>query len=414
LIGTLVVGLQGKKLFKSSELWFLVSLTQQTAVILESLRLRDELWHTAETFLGEEITEICLAEEALEEFDLDIPLSFDLPQSSLPSPQPAEDDLELLLAAMMDAEDELQRQNTDLQTLNALSEMMNQTLDPKEILQQSVEQTRHILQADAAWIYLVNEKEELGLRAQTGLSDVYVRGMQCLSPGDGPEGRAAQENKAVFVDNLAADTRNYKIWVDKEGLEALAAVPLTTPNPVEERGNPATPVIGVLAVGKQTGAEVGQLSDHAWTPRESRLLTSIANQVALAINNARLYAQVQEKEISVRTGNEVLRTINDMLLEKNAFLEGVIEDELLPDLKQASTLFHQFLKTADPVLAKTHRPELAALQQIISRLNRQVREINSVNTALDTELKNSIHQDRTPAEYTGSSTPPRLDKARKS
>jgi GAF domain-containing protein len=288
--------------------------------------------------------------------------------------------------------------------------MMNQTLDQKEILQRTVDQTRHILQSDAAWIYLINEKNKLELRAQSGLSDVYVRGMQCLSPGDGPEGQAVQENKAVFIEALSAGARAYKIWVDKEGLEALAAVPLTAPGSARERGDPSSPVIGVLAVGKRSAT--GTAPARAWTPRESRLLTSIANQVALAINNARLYTQIQEKEISVRTGNEVLRTINDMLLEKNVFLEGVMTDELAPDLTRASALLHQFLKTVDPNLAKAHRSELAGLRQIISRLNRQVQETNALNTALDSELRNTLHDDPTQAEYTGSSTPPRLDRVR--
>lgn len=411
LVGTLVVGLQDKKLFRSSQLWFLVSLTQQAAVILDNLRLRDELWHTAETFLGEQITEIGGAESDLAEISLDISPSLGLVNSPPPPPQPAEDDLELLLAAMMEAEDEVQQHNTDLQTLNGLSEMLNQTLDLKEILQRTVDQTRHILQTDAAWIYLIDEKKGLELRAHTGLSEVYVRGMQCLSPGDGPEGQAVLENKAVFIEALSTDSRPCKIWVDKEGLEALAAVPLTTP---KLAGGATSPVIGVLVAGKRPGVGTGQSFAPTWTPREGRLLTSIANQVGLAINNACLYAQVQDKEISVRTGNEVLRTINDMLLEKNAFLEGLLADELAPDLEQAVALFRRFLKTVDPTLAKVHRPELAALQQIISRLNRQVRETHTLNVALDTELRSSLPQDETIAEYTGSSTPLRLDRVHKS
>src|SRR6185295_20421619 len=101
---------------------------------------------------------------------------------------------------------------------------------------------------------------------------------------------------AYFVEAISEASHAYKIWVDKEKLETLAAVPLTRPD--VEQGELAAEnglhVIGVLSTGRRT--------DQAalWSPREIRLLTSIANQVALAVDNARLYARVQEEEAKLR------------------------------------------------------------------------------------------------------------------
>lgn len=195
-LGALLVGLQEERHFTSSELCFLMALSQETTVALENLRLREGLWHTAETLLVGETNSIELQQETGLELNMENSAPFDLPATPTPLPQPAANDLEQLLAAMMEAEDEVQQQNADLQTLNTIAEMMNRTLNLPEILQCAVEQTQAILQTDAAWLYLVDEDQQLNLRTHTGLSTVYVRGMQRLKWADGLEGRAAADNRA--------------------------------------------------------------------------------------------------------------------------------------------------------------------------------------------------------------------------
>ncbi len=408
LIGTLMVGLQDKRLFKPSELCFLMSLAQEAAIVLDSLHLRDELWHTAETLLGEELPAVRLEEIEPDGLNLESSLPLDLTDTGPAMPQPAQEDLEQLLAAMMEAEQEVRQQNADLQTLNTIAELINQTLDLREILGCAVEQTRQTLQTDAAWIYLINEANQLELQAHTGLSEAYTRGMQSLSLSSSLEGQVAIENKAVYIEDLSTDPRSHKIWVDKEGLQAIALVPLTTPDLKVER---EPQVIGVLAVGmrKRSGAKPTD-NNYIWNPREIRLLTSIANQMALAINNARLYAQIQDNEINVRTGNEVLQTINDMLLEKIAFLERFIGEELDSNLTQASKLLDQLLPKLSPHLTDSDRRDLAMLQEIIKELRQQAQEVNVISTALDTEFNQTFDQPEKKTDYAKSTKPLRLEK----
>jgi GAF domain-containing protein len=423
LIGTLIIGLQGKNVFKPSELCFLMALSQETALFLDSLNLRDELWQTAETLLDDGVPVAKFQEISADEFSAEVSSPIDLPTNSMPLLQPAEDDLEHLLAAMMEAEDEVQQHNLDLQTLNTISEMMNRTLDLKEILQCAVEQTQITLKTDAAWLYLINEKQQLGLRAHAGLSEVYVRGMQCMQLGDGLEGRVAAENKAGFVENISTDPNGHKIWVDKEGLRSLAAVPLTCPGSEQQTGKPVSEVVGVLAVGlraRPNSTDIGSplAEEHVWSPRETRLLTSISNQVAFAINNARLYTRLQDSEISVRTGNEVLRTINDMLLEKNSFLDGFIQDDLLASLATASQIL-QHLQDEDFTSLPTNgstdltnvwQEKVATLQEIVSRLNKLATETGDISAALDSEFDKVIDNQQQNDDFVSSAKPIRLTK----
>ncbi len=408
LLGAFLVGLQGKRTFKPAELCFLMALSQETAIDLESLRLRQGLWLTAETLLGGQTNEVTLQELDEADLDLDVAAPFNLPAVGPTIPEPAGDDLEQLLAAMMEAEDEVQQQNADLQTLNTLTEMMNRTLDLKKILQCAVEQTPATMNTDAAWVYLMDDRNQLGLRAFTGLSEAYVRGMQRLASGDGLEGRVAAKNKACFVEAISADPYAHKIWVDKEGLQAMAAVPITRPEPESQeqtgRGEQTgSHVIGVLATG--TRAAEG----HPWSPREVRLLTSIANQVALAIDNARLYAQVWEDQASLKVGNEVLCTINDMLLEKNAFLEGFIHDDLTLALSQASQLLSHLLVENSTPLTQTQRQDVVTLQEIVDRLSKLTQETGDVSTVLDNEFDKVLDK-KDKKDYKRSTRPLRLEK----
>jgi GAF domain-containing protein len=269
---------------------------------------------------------------------------------------------------MMAAEDEVQQHNTDLQTLNALAEMLNRTLEAGEILRCAVEQTVKILTTDAAWLYLIDEKNQLTLSAHTGLSNAYVRGMSQLSLGEGLEGQVAAENMAQFIEVNPADTRAHKIWVDKEGFRSLAAVPITRP---QAKAKPSDSlVIGVLAVGKHTAS-----SGFLWSPREVRLLSSIANQLALAIDNARLYAQLYEGHTELSVGNEILRELNEMLLQRNSVLEEFIQDDLEAALTTISQMANRLLANDAPVSAETPQPVAQDIKKVIHRLDEMMQRL---------------------------------------
>jgi GAF domain-containing protein len=373
LIGALLVGLQDKRSFTSAELCFLMAISQETATALESLRLREGLWRTAELLLGGQQEPAPLSGlQEIDDTELDIAVStpLELPRVAATIPQPAQDDLEQLLAAMMDVEDEVQQQNADLQTLSVITEMMNRTLDLKEILRCAVEQTQEVLKTDMAWLYLVNEKKELEMKFARGLSDAYMRGMHRVKWGDGIEGRVVAQNRPHFIESISADGHKYKFWVDKEDLRSVAAVPITRPESGQTNG-PNIHVIGVLAAARRT--------PHArpWAPREMRLLVSIANQVALAIDNAQLYYKLQEDEAGLRSGNEVLREINNMLLSENAALIGFIHDDLSPALAVSHRILKRLQTQNAATLSRSQQQDLAILQRIVTRLSQLAQETAS-------------------------------------
>jgi len=377
LMGALLIGLQSERRFKPAELRFIMSIAQQTAVAMQSLRLRKELWHTAEALLDGKVIEGELHEADRAELNLELSPLPDLPATAPNIPQAAEEDLEQLLAAMMEAEAEVRQQNADLRTLNNIAELMNRTLDLREILDCTVDQTRSILRTDAAWLYLIEEDGRLVMRAQVGLSPDYVRGMRSLKLGDGLEGRVADENEPRFIESLTKDVSTHKIWVEREGLNKLAAVPITRPEPEVQGRQTDSQIVGVLAAANRAG------KTDTWSTREKRLMASIANHVALAIDNARLYAQVQEGEAGMRAGNQVLCEINDMLLHRNAFLEEFIQDELVPAITASARIVHMLQTKHLAPLTDTQIESCAtALQKAIAQLGNAAKEIADGNIVL--------------------------------
>ncbi len=384
LLGALLVGVQNKdQSFAATELCILMSMIHETAVVLENLQLREGLWFTAESLLGKEREAIELPHTDMTSVSLDMPATpFELPTTSpndTLSPSSNSEDIAQLLRATVEADEEIEQRNADLQTLNAVAETVNRTLNLSQILQTAVQQTKIALQADAAWLYLVEKDQHLEMRAHTGLSMAYVRGMQQLQKEDSIEGRVAATSEPLFINSIPEDDQKHKIWVDKEKLHGIGAVPITRPDLEDESGRPHSHVIGVLTIGIRSDA------DHTWTDREVGLLTAIANQIAPTIENAHLYAQVQEAEAGFRAGNEVLTTLNDMLIEKNAFLEGFIEEDLSPALNLTNELLSQLNGTS---LTTVQQEGIAKLQMITQHLKKLANEANGVSSALNSVIGN--------------------------
>jgi hypothetical protein len=213
-----------------------------------------------------------------------------------------------------------------------------------------------------------------------------VQAMGRIALTDGVEGRVVIDNKACFIEAMPNADEPHKIWVDKEGIHGLAVVPITRPKPQVEQGAIGSHVIGVLAAGTISQGY------HVWSPREMRLLTSIANQVALAIDNARMHERLQENEVALRAGNEVLRNVNDMLLEKSAFLEGFIQDDLSPVLDGAVPFLQRLLVENPGAFSKRQQQGLVALQKKLYQLNNLARETTDMSEVLDHEVDQTIEE----------------------
>jgi two-component sensor histidine kinase len=177
--------------------------------------------------------------------------------------------------------DGMQRQIAELSTLAEVSETVTSPLYLDEMLGLIVDMAARVMRAKVCSLMLLDEERgELILRATAerakahSLSPAY-RNKPPLRVGEGVAGQVLQTGQPLAVEDVRQDPRyHYADIARAEGLCSLLCVPLR----VRER------IIGVLNCYTDV--------PHRFTRDETALLSTLANQTALAIENARLVTNV--------------------------------------------------------------------------------------------------------------------------
>jgi two-component sensor histidine kinase len=165
----------------------------------------------------------------------------------------------------------LQRQVAELSALAKLSETITSPRYLDEILEVVVEMAARVMNARLCSLMLLDESSgELVLRAAQHQSRAY-RDKPPLRVGEGIVGLVAQTGQPMTVRDVRRDPRyRHADLARQEGLCSLLSVPLS----VRDR------VIGAL--------NCYTAEPHRFTDDEISLFATLANQTALAIENARL------------------------------------------------------------------------------------------------------------------------------
>ena len=99
-----------------------------------------------------------------------------------------------------------------------------------------------------------------------------------------------------------------------------------------------------------------------------------------------------------------------MLLEKSAFLEGYIQEDLTPTLTEAIPVLQSLLTENPDALTEKQRQDVVALQEAVSRLSNLAQETSDVSEVLDTEFDKVLDEEE--KSFAGPTKPLRLEKKR--
>jgi len=171
----------------------------------------------------------------------------------------------------------VQRRVDQFTTLIELSRMLNSTLEPQAVRRRAMEAATHLLDCEVGSLLLLDkERQELFFEVALGEKGEQVKEIR-LALGEGIAGWVAQHDKPVRINDCASDPRFAK-KVDKS-VDFVTRTMVCVP--VRMRGE----VIGVLeGINRRTG--------H-FTEDDVELLFALAAQVAIAIDNARLFAELR-------------------------------------------------------------------------------------------------------------------------
>src|SRR5437867_1505455 len=188
---------------------------------------------------------------------------------------------------------ERNRRAVFVRAMETIGRSLTSSLDLKEVLDTIASKAMEVMAAQSAIVVSWDgqAREFRVLRAVGRLSAEYAR-RGYIPSGGGPISRAVLEGRTVTTPDILTDrevwlTADRRAQIEREGFKAVAAAPLLSKQRVH-----------------------GALSVHYWTERtftdeEVHALSLMGEQAALAIDNARVYAEATRRADRLRELAEV-------------------------------------------------------------------------------------------------------------
>jgi signal transduction histidine kinase len=240
-----------------------------------------------------------------------------------------------LLQELQQRTRELVRSVGELKALGEVGQAVSSTLDLGTVLTRIVSHAVQLSGTDGGAIYEYDEpSEEFLLRATDHMEEELINALKANPPrlGDGVVGRAALSREPIQIADIA-DTSAYaprmRTLLARFGFRASLAVPLLR----EDR------IIGGLVVRRKSAGE--------FRPEVIELLKTFATQSALAIQNARLFREIEDKGRQIEAANrhksEFLANMSHELRTPLNAIIGFSEVLLDPALQVSDEERTQFL-----------------------------------------------------------------------
>jgi signal transduction histidine kinase len=187
---------------------------------------------------------------------------------------------------------ELARSVGELKALGEVGQAVSSTLDLQTVLSTIVSRAVQLSATDCGIIYEYDEPtQEFHLRASYQMEQELVNAYQAtpLRLGQGATGRAAATKTPTQIADLRQEqefaTRGMRPILARLGYQSLVAVPLL----LEQK------IMGALTIyRRETGS---------FAPEVVNLLQTFATQSVLAIQNARLFREIEDKSRQIEAAN---------------------------------------------------------------------------------------------------------------
>lgn len=201
-----------------------------------------------------------------------------------------------------------------IEALSKISAAITSDLYIEDVLRLIVIVTAEIMKSKICSLMLLDEKnQELSIRATQSMSEAYNK-KPPLKVGEGIAGKVAlRKNPIAILDVTKEKEYKYRDIAIKEGLKSLLCVPMVV------KGR----VIGVINCYTQ--------QPHRFSPTEINILTSVASQAAVAIENTELMVKTKviQEELESR---KIIEKAKGILMRE----QGLLEEEAFRKIQKHS------------------------------------------------------------------------------
>jgi PAS domain S-box-containing protein len=203
----------------------------------------------------------------------------------------------------------VKHRGSELESLLELSRGISGRLDLAELLPMVTRSVNRLMGTQHC-LLLLREGDVLRLAAQEGLEPETAAAIGQLRIGESLSGWAIAEGRPLAVYEMADDPRlRFADVVERHGYRSFFCVPL-------RRGKET---VGTLEVVTKT--------PRRFTPAEQDLMTLLADQAAVAIENARLYEETRQSLAQVQAAN---RQLEDLDALRQQYLRNVSHEFRTP------------------------------------------------------------------------------------
>jgi signal transduction protein with GAF and PtsI domain len=201
-----------------------------------------------------------------------------------------------------------------IQALSEISQAISSDQYLDDVLKLIVTVTANVMDSKICSLWILDEKEKvLKIRATQTMSEEYLK-ERSLRIGEGVVGYVAQQKKPLAILNVLEEPRyKEKELARKEGLVSMLSVPLAVKDKV-------TGVINCYTS-----------YPHEFSDTERAVLTTVANQAAICIENTELMVKTKviQEELEVR---KLLERAKGVLMKRH----GLNEEESFKRIRKAS------------------------------------------------------------------------------
>lgn len=253
--------------------------------------------------------------------------------------------------------DAMHKEHNQLRALSEVGAVINSTLDPDEVLNRVMDKIIQITGAERGYLMLRNnETGELEFKVARNM-DQETMNKQSFQVSRTIVTTVAETGEPVVTTNAQSDPRfQSQESVIGYSLRSILCVPL------QVKGN----TIGVVYADNRIRAGL-------FGERELGVLTAFANQAAVAIDNARLFASVANQK---KLMDDILRSITS----------GVITTDTADKITLFNRAAESILGTpTDTCVGATYTEVLKPLKPVLSPIVKRVKEKDQVILDLEAE-----------------------------